>query len=144
MLGMVPVPFPHVTTGWQRPPCARSAGRYMVKATGAPPSVPTPAGGPTLFSVMVANGPGMLGSAAGQAPMLHVPPAPASTGAPPPLPPVRPAPPLPPLPPVLLPAAPPPPDVVIVAPPLPALPPLLPPPPPSVGVFTLELPQAAS
>src|SRR5665811_331154 len=46
MLGMAPVPFPQVTTGWQRPPCARSVGRNSVNATGAPPSGPTAGVGP--------------------------------------------------------------------------------------------------
>src|SRR5437763_17050044 len=71
MLGVVPVPLPQVITGWQRPPCARSVGRNSVKATGAPPSAPWPAAGPTLFSVVVANGPVTEGSAAGHAPTVH-------------------------------------------------------------------------
>src|SRR5437763_17146406 len=71
MLGVVPVPLPQVITGWQRPPCARSVRRNSVKATGAPPSAPWLSAGPTLFSVVVANGPVTDGSAAGHAPTVH-------------------------------------------------------------------------
>ena len=81
---MVPVPFPQVTTGWQRPLWLKSLGRNIVKATGGPPSAPTPAAGPTLFSVTVANGPATVGSAGGQVPIEHD--APASALEPPVLP----------------------------------------------------------
>src|SRR5450631_2188985 len=87
----------------------------MVKATGAPPSGPTPAAGPTLFSVIVANGPATVGSAAGQAPIVQDAPASAVD---PPLPP-----PVPPLPPLVPPRAPP------VLPPEPTDPPAGPAPP---------------
>src|SRR5439155_9403169 len=91
-LGLDPVPLPHVITGWQSPPCARSAGRKSVKATGGPPSAPTPAAGPTLFSVTVANGPATEGSAVGQAPTVHAVPVPLAPLAPlaPPVPAVAP------------------------------------------------------
>src|SRR6266700_4565483 len=82
MLGVVPVPLPQVITGWHSPPCARSVGRYSVKATGAPPSAPWPAAGPTLFSVVVANGPVTEGSAAGYAPTVHAVPVPVLPPAP--------------------------------------------------------------
>src|ERR1022692_1091281 len=102
MLGMAPVPFPQVTTGWQRPPCARSVGRNSVNATGAPPSGPTPAVGPTLFSVVVANGPAFDGSAAGKTPRGQAVPVP------PPVPPFSPpAPPVCPVVPAVCPPAPP-------------------------------------
>src|SRR3954468_21254675 len=55
-----------------------SVGRKSVKLGGAPPSIPTPAAGPTLFSVVVANGPALAGSDAGHAPMAHPVAAPAS------------------------------------------------------------------
>ena len=51
----MPVPLPHVITGWR---CVSIVGRNMVNA------MP----GPTMFSVVVANGPVFAGSAAGQVP----------------------------------------------------------------------------
>src|SRR6185503_14718616 len=57
---------------WQRPPCLRSIGRNMVNIGAAPPSAPTPAAGPTLFSVTVANGPGLEGSTAAIATAMAV------------------------------------------------------------------------
>src|SRR5512139_1676240 len=115
MAGVTFVPLPQVITGWQSPPCAMSLGRNMVNWGAVPPSGAAPACGPTGFSVTIANGPAVEGSAVGQVPTTQSPPGagpPLSTVEPPAPTPPAPIPPVPalasplPLPPTPTPASP--------------------------------------